>query len=82
MFAGLVLQALVVALIASAIGVVVGIALDIAIPPGGSIPFSASAGRLITSTIYLVIAALIGCAFSLRRVLRVDPASAIGASDV
>jgi hemin transport system permease protein len=82
LFAGVVLQALAVALIASGIGVAAGIALDIAIPSGGSIPFSAGAGRLVTSTIYLVIAALIGCAFSLRRVLRVDPASAIGATDV
>lgn len=82
LFVGVVFQALVVALIACAIGVVAGIVLDIAIPPGGSIPFSAGASRLITSTIYVVSAALVGCAFSLRRVLRVDPASAIGASDV
>jgi len=82
LFIGVMLQALVVALIASAIGVAAGVALDLAIPSGGSIPYSASAGRLITSTVYLAIAALIGCGFSLRRVLRVDPASAIGASDV
>lgn len=82
LFGGVVLQALAVALIASAIGAIAGIALDLAIPSGGSIPFSASAGRLITSTAYLVIAALVGCAFSLRRVLRVDPASAIGTGDV
>jgi hemin transport system permease protein len=82
LFAGVMLQALVVALSASAIGVGAGIALDLAIPAGGSIPFSAGAGRLIASTLLLVIAALTGCAFSLRRVLRVDPASAIGASDV
>ena len=82
LFAGVVLQALVVALIASAFGVAGGIALNLAIPTGGSIPFSAGPGRLITSTILVIIAALTGCAFSLRRVLRVDPASAIGASDL
>jgi putative ABC transport system permease protein len=82
LFAGVVLQALVVALVASAIGVAAGVALDLAIPSGGSIPFSANASRLITSTVYLIIAALIGCAFSLRRVLRVDPAAVIGTSDV
>ncbi len=82
LFIGVVLQALIVALIASAIGVAVGIVLDLANPSGGSIPYAASAGRLVTSTIYLVVAALIGCAFSLRRVLRVDPAAAIGGSDV
>jgi putative ABC transport system permease protein len=82
LFAGVVLQALMVALVASAIGVAAGVALDLAIPSGGSIPFSANASRLITSTVYLIIAALIGCAFSLRRVLRVDPAAVIGTSDV
>jgi putative ABC transport system permease protein len=81
LFAGVVLQALVVALIASAIGVAAGIALQLAIPSGGSIPFVATPGRLITSTVYLVFAALLGCAFSLRRVLNVDPAAAIGASE-
>jgi len=30
--------------------------------------------------VLLLIAAVIGCAFSLRRVLRVDPASALGSS--
>lgn len=82
LFGGVLLQALVVALIASAIGVAAGVALDLAIPSGGSIPFSAGPGRLAASTAYLVLAALIGSAFSLRRVLRVDPAAAIGTSDV
>ncbi len=81
LFAGVVLQALVVSLIASAIGAAAGIALDLMIPVGGAIPFSASAARLVTSTVYLVAAALVGCSFSLRRVLRVDPAAAIGAGD-
>ena len=54
-------------------------ALDAAIPPG-SVPLRISAGRLVTSLAYLVVAAVIGCAFSLRRVLRIDPASAIGSS--
>ena len=81
LFAGVLLQALIVALIASAIGVTAGVALDLAIPSGGSIPFSADAGRLLTSTAYPIVAALIGCTFSLRRVLNVDPAAAIGSSD-
>ena len=33
---------------------------------------------IITSAVLLLVAAVVGCAFSLRRVLRVDPASAIG----
>lgn len=77
LFAGVLTQALVVALSASAIGATASLVLAAALPPD-SIPFVASAGRLLSSAAYLVIAALIGCAFSLRRVLRVDPAAAIG----
>ena len=77
LFAGVLLQALVVTLIASAIGAAASLALDAAIP-AGSIPFVATPARLLSSLAYLVVAALIGCAFSLRRVLRIDPASAIG----
>ena len=77
LFAGVLLQALVVTMIASAIGVAASLALDAAIP-AGSIPFTATPARLLSSVAYLLIAALVGCAFSLRRVLNVDPASAIG----
>ena len=77
LFAGVLVQALVVTLIASAIGVAASLALAAAIP-SGSIPFVATPSRLLTSTAYLLIAALLGCAFSLRRVLKVDPAAAIG----
>ena len=48
-----------------------------AIPPG-SIPLDITPGRIVTSAVLLLVAAVVGCAFSLRRVLRVDPASAIG----
>ncbi len=77
LFAGVLLQALVVTLVASAIAVAASLALD-ALIPAGSIPFVTSPARLLSSVAYLVVAALVGCAFSLRRVLRVDPASAIG----
>jgi putative ABC transport system permease protein len=77
LFAGVLLQALVVTLVAGVIGAAAAILLDVAIPPGG-IPFAASAGRVLTSVAFLLVAAVIGCAFSLRRVLRVDPATAIG----
>ena len=46
--------------------------------PAGSIPLDISASRVLTSAVLLLVAAVIGCAFSLRRVLRVDPAAAIG----
>lgn len=77
LFAGVLLQAVIVTLIACVIGAVAALALDAAIP-AGSIPFTATGARLFGSTIFLLVAALIGCGFSLRRVLRVDPAQAIG----
>ena len=46
-------------------------------PPGG-IPFTLLPARVLSSVVFLLVAAIIGCAFSLRRVLRIDPASAIG----
>ncbi|MGV3759899.1 MAG: FtsX-like permease family protein [Actinomycetota bacterium] len=77
LFAGVVLQAVVVTAVASAIGVAASLALDAAIP-AGSLPFTVTPARLVSSTVALVVAALAGVAFSLRRVLRVDPAAAIG----
>jgi putative ABC transport system permease protein len=78
-FAGLVVQAVVVTLIAAAIAGLLVIVLDLLIPPG-SIPLYISAGRIVTSVVLLLVAAIAGCAFSLRRVLHVDPASALGSS--
>lgn len=78
-FAGLVGQAVVVTLIAASIAGVAVLLLDLVIPPG-SIPLYISASRIATSVVLLLIAAVLGCAFSLRRVLRVDPASALGSS--
>lgn len=77
LFAGVLLQAVLVTLAAGAVGAAAALALDAVIPPGG-IPFTTSAGRLLASVAFLLVAAVIGCAFSLRRVLRVDPAAAIG----
>jgi putative ABC transport system permease protein len=76
-FAGVVLQALIVTAVASAVATAAALALDAAIP-AGSLPFTATPARLLTSVVALVVAALVGVAFSLKRVLRVDPASAIG----
>jgi len=76
-FAGLVAQAVVLTAIASMIAGTSVVALQLLLPPG-SIPLSISPGRIILSTVLLLVAAVLGCSFSLRRVLRVDPASAIG----
>ena len=77
LFGGVVVQAVVVALIAAAIGSGFALFLDRALPPG-TIPYQLLPGRLIVSSAALVVAAVVGSVFSLRRVLRVDPASAIG----
>lgn len=78
LFAGVILQAIIVTLVACAVGVGASLLLD-AVIPAGSLPFSATPSRLASSVAILLVAALAGVAFSLRRVLRVDPASAIGA---
>lgn len=77
LFGGVVLQAVVVTLVASAIGGTLALVLDLTVPPGG-IPYTLLPARVLSSVVFLLIAAIIGCAFSLRRVLRIDPASAIG----
>lgn len=76
LFVGVVIQAVIVTAIAATIGVVGSLALDAAIPVG-SIPFDPTPSRLATSVALLLGASVAGCAFSLRRVLRIDPASAI-----
>ncbi|MCB0995606.1 MAG: ABC transporter permease [Acidimicrobiales bacterium] len=79
LFVGLVVQATSVALGAALLAGAAVVVLDLVIPPG-AIPLYVTPSRLITSAALLVVAAIAGCAFSLRRVLRVDPASAIGSS--
>ena len=79
LFAGVMVQALVVSAIAAAAGSALAVVFDAAIP-AGTLPYQLVPGRLAFSAVALLIAAVIGSAFSLRRVLRVDPASAIGTS--
>lgn len=77
LFAGLVVQAVLVTAVAVTIAAGLAVLLDAVIPPG-SIPLDITVRRIATSAVLLLAAAVFGCAFSLRRVLRVDPASAIG----
>jgi putative ABC transport system permease protein len=77
LFAGVVAQAVVVTVVASVVAGGLAFLIDALIPPG-SIPLDISGSRVLTSAVLLLVAAVIGCAFSLRRVLRVDPAAAIG----
>lgn len=79
LFLGLVVQAVVVTFIAAIIAATLVIVAERLIPPGG-VPLDVTASRIITSVVLLLIAAVIGCTFSLRKVLRVDPASAIGST--
>jgi putative ABC transport system permease protein len=74
---GVVAQAAIVALIAAVVGAAFAVLLDVALPPG-AIPYQLLPSRVAISAVALVLAAIMGSAFSLRRVLRVDPASAIG----
>jgi putative ABC transport system permease protein len=76
-FAGLVAQAVVVTAIATFVAGALVVILDLVIP-AGSIPLLITPLRIITSVVLLLVAAVLGCTFSLRRVLRIDPASAIG----
>jgi len=79
LFGGLVVQALVVTGIAALLGGAVAVLFQVLIPPG-TIPFDLTPGRVVASTVLLLVAAVVGCAFSLRRVVRIDPASAIGSA--
>ncbi len=79
LFAGVVAQAAIVTLLAASVGALISVALDLAIPPG-AIPFALTPARVVSSVAFLLLASVIGCTFSLRRVLRIDPASAIGSS--
>lgn len=76
-FSGVVAQALVVTLIAALVGVALTLAAG-AFIPAGSLPFAVEPARLLTSVGLMAFAAMVGSAFSLRRVLRIDPAEAIG----
>lgn len=74
---GVALQAAVAALVAASLGSIFAIVIEQLLPPG-AIPYQLHAQRLVTSALALLIASLAGSAFSLRRILRVDPASAMG----
>ncbi len=74
---GLVIQSIVVTAVASVLGGGLATLLDQVIP-AGAIPYDLSTSRVVTTIGLLILAAIGGSAFSLRRVLRIDPATAIG----
>lgn len=77
LFVGVTAQAVTVTLVACAIATGLSVALALLLPPG-TLPFSLSLTRVLLSIGLLLFAAVVGCIFSLRRVLRIDPAAAIG----
>jgi putative ABC transport system permease protein len=78
LFAGIVLQAVVVAILAFAIGGALALLADMALP--GQVPLQLTIGRYLFTFVALIAAAVLGSAVSLRRVTRIDPASAIGST--
>jgi len=78
LFVGVVLQAVAVAVLAFAIGGFLAWLVDRALP--GEVPLQLTVGRYVFTFIALVVAAVLGSAVSLRRVTRIDPASAIGSA--
>lgn len=76
LFVGVLLQALVVATAAFVIGSLLAMAAAAAIP--AKVPLQLEPSRFLFTFIGVVAAAALGSAISLRRVTKVDPASAIG----
>ena len=76
-FSGVIAQALVLALVAATIGVIATLMGAIFIPPG-TVPFSPSVTSTAACVGLIASAAVIGSVFSLRTILKIDPAAAIG----
>jgi putative ABC transport system permease protein len=78
LFAGVVVQAVVVAVVAFVVGSTLALLGELALP--AEVPLQLTPGRFVFTFIALVVAAVLGSAISLRRVTRIDPASAIGSA--
>lgn len=76
LLAGIVVQAAFVTVVAYVAGVLLAL-LAVAGLPGG-VPLQLTTGRFVSTFVGLLVASVLGSAISLRRVTRVDPASAIG----
>ncbi len=76
--AGVVLQAIIASLIGIVIGALASRALGAIVPD--EVPTLFRNETLITIAIFTLVAGVVGAAFSLRRIARIDPATAIGGS--
>ena len=75
-FTQVLLQAIVIAVISLIAGGLLALGASFVIPP--QVPIQLTAGRAVEVAVGLIIMSTIGSALSLRRVVRIDPASAIG----
>lgn len=75
-FAGVVVQSLVVAVVSFLVGGLIMVAFSLVLP--AEVPVSLEPARAVQVVIGLVVMSVLGAVVSLRRVVRVDPASAIG----
>ena len=69
-------QTVVITALAYLIGALIAIGMTLVIPP--QVPITLTASRAVFVAIGVFVAALVGGAISLRRIIRIDPASAIG----
>lgn len=76
LFAGVVLQAVVVTVVAFVGGALLALLAAVGLPDG--VPLQLTGGRFVSTFVGLLVASVLGSAISLRRLTRVDPASAIG----
>ncbi|MFW2240893.1 ABC transporter permease [Rhodococcus opacus] len=75
LFGQVVLQAVVITVVSFVLGALLALAVASVIPP--QVPLQLSAGRAIEVVVGLVVMSTLGSAISLRRVVRIDPATAI-----
>lgn len=74
---GVVVQAAVVSLLAFVIGGLITFALSLAIPP--DVPLALTTSRAVFVLVGVFVMAVLGGAISLRRIVKIDPASVVGA---
>lgn len=78
LFSGIAAQAVIVAVVAFVVGSALALLADALLP--AEVPLQLTPARFAFTFVALVVAAVLGSAISLRRVTRIDPASAIGSS--
>lgn len=77
LLAGVIAQAVTLTVLGLVVAIPLAIVFDNLVPPD-AIPFALEPGQVATSAGLLLIASVVGAALTLRRVLRIEPASVIG----